>query len=460
MKILKLKELKNKKFHFIGIGGISMSGLAWMLFKQLIFVQGSDESNNDEIIKLSKVGIPIFNKHNKDNLRGIDIVVYSSAISEDNEELVFAKNNNILLLKRAELLGLIASDYETVISIAGSHGKTTTSAMISEIFINAGLNPTIHLGGVLNSINSNIFIGDKKYFITESCEYKNNFLYITPNLSVILNIDADHLDYFKNLENVKKAFFRFSNKTKKGGLNLICSDDFNSKMLLKNANTITFGCKNSNILAKNIKKHKNGQFSFNVLFNDLCLGKIQLNLFGRHNINNALAAVLVGILCGIDFEVIKYTLENFTGVKRRSEFVCEINKCLIFSDYAHHPNQIKQMILVGRGLLKNRGRLTIVFEPHTYSRTQYLCDEFVESFNDVDRLILAPVYAARESETDGLKSEDLKNKLLLKNIKAELFFEYADIKNEIIKSAKPHDVILILGAGSIENLVKMLKEEE
>ncbi len=259
MESLDLKKLKSKNFHFIGIGGISMSALAQMLQKEGYHVQGSDIANNAETEILKKKGIKVFKNHLAENLRGVDVVVYTSAIHADNPELSFAKENGLLLIKRAELLGAIADGYKTVIAVAGSHGKTTTTAMLSEIFIRANTNPTIHVGGPLKLINSNYKVGRKKYFITEACEYMDNFLYIKPDIAVSLNIDSDHLDYFGSLENVKKSFKRFTENIKEGGVSVCCHDDKNSTGLLKQKNISTFGLtRASDIYAKNIKEYKTG----------------------------------------------------------------------------------------------------------------------------------------------------------------------------------------------------------
>lgn len=459
MGILKLKDLKNKRVHFIGIGGISMSGLAQILIKEKIYVQGSDESFNDEVLRLKNLNVLVFGEHKKSNVKDIDVVVYSSAISEDNPELIYAKKKGLVILKRAELLGVIATGYKTVISVAGSHGKTTTSAMIAEVLIDAGLKPTIHLGGVLNRINSNTKIGNKKIFLTESCEYKDNYLYIHPDLSIILNIDADHLDYFYTLKGVQDSFYRFLQNTKVGGLNIVNGDDINSINLQKNADSVCFGLKNGQLIAKNIKEYKNGYYSFDAVFEEYVLGNVELNILGEHNIYNALATIFVGLLCGVDFCKIKKSIENFSGTKRRTEFVGNIEGVIYYHDYAHHPKQIKQMVDIGKKLAKD-GKLIVVFEPHTFSRTKYLIDEFVESFTLVDKLIIAPVYSAREREEQGFNSNDLLKKVLKKNIDAELISGYKNIKSFIFKIKKAGDVVLILGAGSVEKLAKMIKEKD
>ena len=452
-----LRNLKNKLVHFIGIGGISMSALAFMLKANGIVVQGSDDTENSEVVKLRKKGIKVFIGHKKSNLKKANIVVYSSAISDENEELEFAKKKKLIILKRAELLGMIADSYKFVVSIAGSHGKTTTTAMISEMFIKCGFKPTVHIGGVLNSIHSNYKIGNKKFFVTESCEYKDNYLHLKPNISVILNIDADHLDYFGSLDGVKKSFLRFSNNTKKNGINIVCLDDENSSKLSKKENTATFGFgKSADIYATNIKEYKPCHYSFDAVFSKCKLGNVKLNIIGKHNIYNALATILVGLACRIDFCDIKDSIENFSGVERRCQKIKEFNNIQIYHDYAHHPKQIENMIEVGKRLVNNNGRNVIaVFEPHTYSRTKFLLDEFVKSFERADYVILAPVYSARELPTDGFDSLKLANETKNKKSNVEYLETYEEIKKRVLEIAKPHDVILILGAGTIQKLSKM-----
>lgn len=451
---------KGKKFHFIGIGGISMSALAFCLKKDGFYVQGSDETINDEVKKLAKGRIKVFLGHSKNNVLNADVVVYSSAIHEDNPELKYARKNHLIVLKRAELLGMIAERYKTVIAIAGSHGKTTATAMISEMFINAGLKPTIHLGGRLKSIKSNYKIGNKKFFITENCEYMDNFLFVKPDISVVLNIDSDHLDYFKSLEGVKKSFLKYVYGTRENGLNLDFDQDENSNEIRLLENTVTFGLnKTSDIFARNIKEYRAGFFSFDVVFEKCYLGNIKLNIIGEHNVYNALAGIFVGLICGIDFCDIKNSIENFSGVERRCERLGEINGAEVYHDYAHHPKQIEKMVSVAKELVKEtNGRILTVFEPHTFSRTKYLLGDFAKSFMGSDFVFLAPVYSAREDESAGLTSTDLlvETKKYIKNVM--LFDGYADIIKTIKQTAKKGDLVLVLGAGNIEKLAKTIIE--
>lgn len=437
-----------------------MSSLALMLKRNGYYVQGSDEVQNTEVKKLAKRKVRVFLGHSKDNVLGVDVVVYSSAIQEDNPELVYAKKHKLLILKRAELLGLIAEIYKTIISVAGSHGKTTTTAMIGEMFLNSGLKPTLHIGGKLKSINSNYKIGNKDYFITENCEYKDNFLYVKPDISVILNIDSDHLDYFGNLENVKLSFLKYAKGTRVGGLNLICDQDENLSEISRLENSVKFGVNSkSDIVAKNIKEYKLGYYSFDVVFEKCLLGSIKLNIFGKHNVLNALVSVFVGLICGLEFDEIKSSIENFSGVERRSDYVGLVNGAFVFHDYAHHPKQIEKMVEVANRMKREKGkRLITIFEPHTFSRTKFLLEDFAKSFVGSDFVFLAPVYSAREDESEGLNSSHLL-KECQKFVKNTMLFElFKDIVSEVKRVAKEGDIVLVLGAGTIEKLSKMLVE--
>lgn len=458
---INLKALKNKRVHFIGIGGISMSALAQILKSNKIYVQGSDLSENDEVKILKKKKIVVFNEHKKENLQNVDVVVYSSAIHDDNEELKFAKNNNIIILKRAELLGIIANDYKYVISIAGSHGKTTATAMISEMFEKANLKPTIHIGGKDNYLKSNYKIGNKKYFITEACEYMDNYLYLKSDISVILNIDSDHLDYFKNIENVKLSFEKFAKNTKENGIIIASNDDNNSINILKNKQTTNYGInKHATLYAKNIKEYSPCKYSFDVIFCGYKLGNIKLNILGKHNIYNALATILVGIACKISFCEIVSSIENFSGVERRCESIGKLNGAEVYHDYAHHPKQIEKMIQVARDYVsKTGGKIVTIFEPHTYSRTKFLLDNFVSSLTKSDILILSPVYSARESELEGINSIELASVCEKFLNRVEYYETYSEIKIRLQKLAKEGDFILILGAGNIFKLGKLINDK-
>ncbi len=433
-----------------------MSALSQMLLANGVYVQGSDLADNDETEKLKEKGIRVFKTHSAENLKNIDVVVYSSAIHDDNEELIFARENNLQVFKRAELLGLVASLYDTVIAIAGSHGKTTTTGMLAEVFMQAGLDPTFHIGGSLNMLHSNYRLGGKKYFITEACEYKDNFLYILPDVAVVLNIDGDHLDYFGSLEGVKSSFAKFSDGIKDGGISIVCNDDENSDELKKRDDASTFGFGiGSEMRAENIKQYKPGFYSFVPTFMGCALGEIKLNIVGKHNILNALASILISIVFDIDFAHIKFALEHFSGTERRCQKIGELNGAVVFHDYAHHPKQIEKMISVAKELTAGGGRTITVFEPHTYSRTKFLLTEFAKSFKGADISIFCPAYSARENPDEGVEADVLAS-VAKEYVQDVLFIKtFNEIFEKLNEIAKPDDVIFILGAGTIEHLAKM-----
>lgn len=457
---LSIKELKVKRIHFIGIGGISMSALAQILRKNGCYVQGSDLSHNDETVILQRKKIKVYYEHKKENLKDIDVVVYSSAIHEDNEELKYARDNNLIILKRAELLGIIAKNYDIVISIAGSHGKTTTTAMIAEMFSKANLKPTIHIGGRDNYLKSNYKLGNKKFFITEACEYMDNYLYVKSDIAVVLNIDSDHLDYFKDLEGVKLSFEKFSKNIKEGGIVIANGDDKNMSSILNGQNVTTFGLNKKNeIYATNIKEYEPCKYSFDVVFCGAKLGNIKLNILGKHNIYNALVTILVGIACEIDFCYILNCIENFEGVERRCSYLGKLDGAVYFHDYAHHPKQIEKMIEVAKDYVeRSKGKIITVFEPHTYSRTKYLLSDFAKSFVGSDILILCPVYSARELESDGKNSLDLSYECEKLLPRVEYYETFDEIINRLKKVAGSNDIVLVLGAGTIENLAKKISK--
>lgn len=457
MKNYKLDDFKSKRFYFIGIGGISMSALAFFSHQKGFVVSGSDLSKNDEVVKLQKAGIKVFNYHRKENIKGFDVVVFSSAIGEENVELVEAKKQNLIIMKRAELLGIIAECYETVIAVAGSHGKTTASGMLVETLKCAKLNPSYHIGGVLQDDKSNYSIASNKYFVVEACEYKDNFLFLKPNYALILNIDSDHLDYFKDLDGVKNSFLKFAKRVQNQKNVIANADDKNSALISDFSST--FGVKNSaDVMAKNIVEYKPSIYSFDVIKGNKVLGKIKLNILGKHNVFNALAVLQVALKLGIDFSVAKVGIENYKGVKRRCEFTGRVNGAEIYHDYAHHPKQIEKMILTFKKIERQKkGRVIVVFEPHTYSRTKFLFDEFVFSLSLADIIVLAPVYSARELPEMGYDSLKLYDALKSRNKSVYFGKTYDEIKLEVERQAEKNDTVLVLGAGTIENLAHKWK---
>lgn len=427
-----------KIYHFIGIGGVSMSALAAILHSQGQIVQGSDIANSEYTKALKNMGIKVFIGHNEENVKNADIVVYNSAISENNEELVYAIKNNLQIYSRAEMLEIISAQYENVIAISGAHGKTTTTAMLTEIFIKAGLNPTAHLGGVFKSHNSNLIIGGNKFFITEACEYKKNFLHLNPKVSIILNVEPEHLDYFKTYENVLDAFGEFANKCEL----LVCYD----KVDIAKPNKIVFG--DNGYMAKKIKRLKQGAYKFVCYYNDKKLFKVKMNVIGRFNVTNALSCIAVAKHFNIANKHIKKALKEFKGVLRRFEI--KAKKPLIVHDYAHHPSEIKSVIKATRNFRKKK--LIVVFQPHTYSRTLSLMDDFKNAFDGADEVLIIKTYSAREEIIKGGTAKDLYYNLKDKNYNLEYFSSISSCYNYLKENLRKSDTLLILGAGDIFKL--------
>ncbi len=428
------------KVYFIGIGGISMSGLARIMQSQGALVSGSDISPNQlEVHKLKTFGVKINDSHKPDNITpDIALVVYNSAIKGDNPELNRAKNLGIKTMERAELLGLIADNCDCVISISGTHGKTTTTALISEIFDFAGLNPTIHIGGESINLGTNTVIGGDKYFIVEACEYCNSFRYLHSDSGVVLNIEADHLDYYKDLKDIYTAFTGFVH-------NSHCAI-VDKSVTLSHENKTIIGL---DWVAKNIKFGKSG-YDYDVYHKGVFWASIRLNILGKHNITNSLFAIAVADKYGIDKATIIKAIARFRGVARRCEKIGEEGVVPVIIDYAHHPTEIEASI---RGIREEYLSPLIIFQPHTYTRTLALFNEFKDVLDKEKDLILYPTYPAREVEILGGRAIDLAINLPKSMYARDINELLAQIQDKL--KLQYFDVVLILGAG---NLAEKMRE--
>lgn len=424
---------KIKHYHFIGIGGISMSAIAKLVYKQNNIVTGSD-INLETKLDFCDVNL----KNWKTPIKNADIVVYSYAISNNNKELVYAKQLNKTILSRTELLNNIAKEYKNVIAVSGMHGKTTTTELIAECLIEAGLFPTVHLGGISKMFNSNLLIGNKTFFVTEACEYKDSFLKLHPTISVILNIEKEHLDYFKNIDNIKNSFTTFARQSQqvisKAKYNFDNCETFGDNGLWQ-AKNIVF---NKKIFAYEYDVYKNGQF----------YDHFTLNTIIEKNIENSLACLVVCEKLNIPIKYIQNTFKNFCGVKRRLE---KINSNpIIIHDYAHHPSEINSVI---ESVKKNYNKkIIIAFQPHTFSRTKIFFQEFKKVLNKADILFLLKTFPAREKEKQGKSAHNLYE--AIKKIKKQTYY-YEDILplSKAIKKLLTKDyLLLILGAGDIYKL--------
>lgn len=461
-----MKDIRNvityKRIHFIGIGGVSMSGIAHTLKHFGFDISGSDATNSDTVKFLIDSGIPVYIGTNPDNIKNVDLVVYTAAIAKNNPELVMAQKLNIPTMERAVFLGLVTKCFDETITISGTHGKTTTTSMISLCFLKAGLNPSIQVGAYLKNISGNYVVGNSDYFILEACEYVESFLHFFPKSAIVLNIDNDHLDYFKSIDNIEKAFIKYVKLLPDNGLLVINADD-NRCLDLKdstNARVITYGINNENadFLAKNIVFDDNGFPEFDVYMEKEFYSHIQLSVPGKHNVLNALACISMCSYYNIDSETIKSALLEFAGANRRMEFKGKFNNNVsVFDDYAHHPTEINATALA----LKNKkfNKSWAVFQPHTYSRTKNLLDDFAHVLLNFDNIIVTDIYAARESNTYGISSKDLVNRIISLGKNAQYIPDFKDITSYLRKNVQDNDIVLTIGAGTVTEIGPMLIEK-
>ena len=395
--------------HFIGIGGISMSGLAEILMKEGFTVSGSDNKESSLTDHLTDKGAVIFYGQKASNIiDGINVVVYTAAIHENNEEFMEAKRQGLPMLSRAELLGQLMTNYDTPIAVSGTHGKTTTTSILSHIFLAGDMDPTISVGGILKAIHGNIRVGSSGLFVTEACEYTNSFLHFFPKISVILNIDADHLDFFKDLDDIRHSFRLFAELLPEDGTLVINGDIENLSYITDGlaCRVVTFGREASlDYSASDIQYDEQGNASFDLIRHGIPSGHVTLSVGGEHNVYNALSAIAVADLLGVSAETIQEGLLSFHGTDRRFEYKGEFNGITVIDDYAHHPTEI-EATLKSAAHYPHR-ELWCIFQPHTYTRTKALFDEFAQALSHTDHLILADIYAARETDTLGISSEQL-----------------------------------------------------
>lgn len=457
--MINLEELKKyKHIHMLGIGGTSMSGIATILKKWGFYVTGSDANESELVDKLKNNGISVVIGHDLDNLRKADLVIYSAAISHDDIEMQEAERLNIETMERSTFLGIITKGYRDTISISGTHGKTTTTSMISVCFMEAHKDPTVQVGAILKQIDGNYRVGNSEYFILESCEYVESFLKFHPRTEVILNIDNDHLDYFKDLDHIKNAFVKFVELLPKDGLLVLNADDPNCVDLYKNTNAkiVTFGIKNekSNFIARNITFDNNGFPLFDVYRNNSFYKSIKLSVPGMHNVYDALACIATCYEYGIDKEDIKEGLLKYTGAHRRFEFVGSTNGANVFDDYGHHPTEIKATA----NSLKNKKyhESWVIFQPHTYSRTKNLLDDFANALISFDHIIVLDIYAAREKNIYGISSKDLVNKINSLGKEAKYIPDFDECVSYIKNNIEQNDIVMTLGAGTVTKIGPML----
>lgn len=427
-----------------------MSALAIICHRRGHLVSGSDMHQFDLQEKMKCMGIEINLGHTRRDFSEMDLVVYNAAISADNPELIAAKQQNVPCVKRAQLLGSIMAEYPFAVAVSGMHGKTTATAMITQILY--AYDPTVHLGGKFDLIGGNYRIGKSVYFVTEACEYKRNFLYLKPYVSVILNVDEDHLDYFKDIEDIQEAFTEFASGTKRNGVIIVNGED--SRAVASAALTmrryLTFGIgDNYDYCAKNLKSEEQGRYSFDFYKLDRKICRISLKVAGRHNIYNALAAAAAANVFNINAKKISSSLNAFSGVERRYQSLGMLNGAKIIADYAHHPREIEASILTAKAQNAN---IIAVFQPHTYSRTKSLWQGFKKSLGLADEIILLPVYAAREKDDPDVTSKKLSEELSQQGKNVLYFEDFLSCTDYLKKRLTPQDLLLITGAGDIIEL--------
>ena len=455
MQIFEENTMKNQFNHiyFIGIGGISMSALAEVMIHEGIKVSGSDRSNSHIVKKLEKMGAVINIGHEGKNVGSdIDLVVYTSAISNDNPELLKAQELKLNIMDRAEFLGLIMKKYNNAICVSGTHGKTTTTGMLSSIFMETEMNPTIFLGGEMDSMGGNLMHGSYDLMLTEACEYKRNFLKFNPTVELILNIEEDHLDYYRDLEDIEDAFLEYAKKLPATGHLIV---NVHNKDLFKDVkcNVVTFGADNSaDFYPSDVKLIPSPSFS--LMKDSEKIVDINLNVLGEHNILNSLAAAATCISLGIDKETIKKGLSDFKGTHRRYEYKGTYNGASIIDDYAHHPSEMKATLKTARAY--TTGKIITVFQPHTYTRTKKLLKEFAEALTHTDEAILLDIYAAREKNTGEIHSKDIISKMNLLSKDAHYAKSFQEAADIIKSMAKEGDTIITMGAGNVDEVGLLL----
>ena len=444
---------KGSKIHFIGIGGVSMSGLAEIALSMGYKISGSDMNESETLNKLIKNGIEVFMGHKAENVHGADLVVYTAAVKQDNPELIEAHNLNIKTMERSEFLGELTLLSSETISICGTHGKTTTTSMTAISFINGKKDPYVQVGADLKQLNGNYRIGKHPYFIIESCEYVDSFLQFHPETVELLNIEEDHLDYFKDLNAIKASFKKFVEKVPERGFVIYNADDPNCIEVTEDlkCKKISFAIKNTNAdwIADDIRLNDTGFYSFTAT-NGYESIEINLNVVGYHNILNSLATIATSRAHGIDLETIKASLEEFTGASRRFEYRGTLNGARVFDDYAHHPTEIKATIKSALDLPHEK--IWVVFQPHTYSRTKTLWNEFKKAFVDADNVLLLDIYAAREKDDGETSSQNLAE--AINEVSNNCLYQSSfDSCIEYLKeNVKDGDIVLTIGAGNVTKI--------
>jgi UDP-N-acetylmuramate--alanine ligase len=447
-----------KKLHFVGIGGAGMSGIAEILKNLGYHVTGSDSTPSDVTAYLQSLGIEVYEGHLAANLSDTDVVVISSAIGESNPEVVEARRLGVPVIKRAEMLGELMR-LKFSIGVAGTHGKTTTTSMIGMILRHAQLNPTLIVGGIVSELGTGAALGEGDYLVAEADEYDRSLLAMYPGLAVVLNIERDHLDCYEDLDDLKESFLTYINRVPFYGSAIISADNDNiadlRSRIARPYSTFGFSVE-ADFRAIDVKMWK-GKTTFSVYHQGNLLGEVILRVPGRHNVENALAAIAVAMELDIEFETITDALRSFTGVERRFEVIGEVNDVVLIDDYAHHPTEIRATLTAARENYDRR--LIAVFQPHLFSRTRDFLDEFVEVLSAADKCILTDIYPAREEPIEGITSDTIRREADKRGVGD---FTYVGVKenavDELAKLVRPGDLVILIGAGSITHIRQMIMD--
>lgn len=458
-------DLKNyKHVHCTGIGGIGLSAIAEIFLTRGYRVSGSDMKESEITDKLIAQGAVVYLGHRAKNIAGADLVVYSAAVSQDNPEIITAEESGIPIASRAEVLGALMKEYESSIAIAGTHGKTTTTSMVSLVLENCGKDPTILVGGNLQEISGNVKVGHSGYFVTEACEYMDSFLSLNPKIEIILNIDSDHLDYFKDIEHIASSFDKFANLVpEEGTIIAYDANPFVSSIIDRlRSKVVTFGfSEQCDFYASDIVFNNSGMPSFKLNHNEEVICTMQLSIPGEHNIANALAAFACCYGIGVPVESIVSTLESYTGTQRRFDIIGVTQSGItIVDDYAHHPTEIKATLKAAQNIPHND--LWCLFQPHTYTRTLALFDEFAESFDRADKIVMAEIYAAREKNIYKISSKELVSEIKRTHPGKEVYYfgNFEEIASFVINNARQGDLVITMGAGDIYKVAEIILEKD
>lgn len=453
-----LNSKEYKKIHFIGIGGVSMSGIAVLLKKSGFEITGSDRSHTPYTDNLIEENIEIMIGQKAENVRDQDLFIYTDAILPDNEEFIAAKATGKPLVSRGVFLGALMRNYKRSIAVSGSHGKSTTTSMLSKILVDTKSDASILLGGLLDDIGGNVLVGNSDILLTEACEFKGNILYYYPSSVIVLNIDVDHVDYYRDLDHIIETFIGYIENQTEESKTFINIDDKNTHPLLNHVkgDLVTFGKDpNATYVISNVQYNQLGYPKF-TLTRGAWTMDFELSILGDYNIYNATAAIVTAIENGIDPEKVKDAIKNYLSLHRRMETVGYYNGARIITDYGHHPVEIKNTLSTLKKIEKDK--LIVVFQPHTYSRTKMLLDEFAESFFDADEVVVTEIYAAREKFDPSIKSEDLVEKLVTNGVNAIYIADFESAKKYIQNRINSDDICITTGCGNPDLLAHMIVE--